>query len=268
MIYFLSTYKRLYFFKPTYILFKTSDHSSVVPVKHVSNIISPISWRQSLPLDWGQYRNRILNMPTLGRQGSSCILGSEIWGESDRSHLQNQRNISNRRLPFPTYRSQYPQHCRCGRQNIRVKGEWTSRAYLECWCRGPSVWSHKWCFEIHMQINYITHWLLAHHLIPVLLSTARNEVPGSVRIVCVASIASDLFGTKKILYEVDEIKNKGNYNRYGLSKLANVLHAKNLNDQYGPKASIPTMGRGRSEQHLFTRDLSILGSIRRFCIDR
>lgn len=99
-------------------------------------------------------------------------------------------------------------------------------------------------FEIHMQINYIAHWLLAHHLMPVLLSTARNEVPGSVRIVCVASNANNLFGTKKILYEVNEVKNAGNYNRYGLSKLANVLHAKNLNDEYGPESKNAKDGKG------------------------
>jgi NAD(P)-dependent dehydrogenase (short-subunit alcohol dehydrogenase family) len=99
-------------------------------------------------------------------------------------------------------------------------------------------------FEIHMQTNYIAHWVLAHHLIPVLLSTTRNGVPGSVRIVYVASDANKLFGTKKILYDVDEIKNSGNYHRYGLSKLANVLHAKTLNDEYGPESQNAKDGKG------------------------
>jgi len=99
-------------------------------------------------------------------------------------------------------------------------------------------------FEIQMQVNYIAHWLLAHHLMPVLLSTARNAVPGSVRIVCVASEANNLFGTKKILYGVDEVKNAGNFGRYGLSKLANVLHAKTLNDEYGPESQNAKDGKG------------------------
>jgi NAD(P)-dependent dehydrogenase (short-subunit alcohol dehydrogenase family) len=99
-------------------------------------------------------------------------------------------------------------------------------------------------FEIQMQVNYLAHWLLAYHLTPILLSTARQAVPGSVRVVCVASDANNRFGTKKILYGVDEVKNAGNYKRYGLSKLANVLHAKNLNDAYGPESQNAKDGKG------------------------
>lgn len=95
-----------------------------------------------------------------------------------------------------------------------------------------------------MQTNYIAHWLLTYHLTPFLLQTARNEGPGSVRVVYVASKANGLFGIKGILYEVEEVKNAGNFQRYGLSKLANVLHAKGLSDKYGPGSQNAREGKG------------------------
>jgi NAD(P)-dependent dehydrogenase (short-subunit alcohol dehydrogenase family) len=100
-------------------------------------------------------------------------------------------------------------------------------------------------FEINMQVNYIAHWLLTYHLLPVLLSTARSSVPGSVRIVCVSSDAHRQFGTKEILYDGEEVKKAGNFGRYSLSKLANVLHAKTLNDEYGPHS--PNAKDGKEE---------------------
>lgn len=46
------------------------------------------------------------------------------------------------------------------------------------------------------------------------------------------------FGVKNILYSEVEVAQFGNFRRYGLSKRANVLHAKSLNDQYGsPRTS-------------------------------
>lgn len=91
-------------------------------------------------------------------------------------------------------------------------------------------------FESQMQVNYLAHWLLTHHLLSVLLTTARIDGPGSVRIVCVSSEGHRSFGVKTMLYSEEEVAKFGNFGRYGLSKLANVLHAKTLNDQYGPNS--------------------------------
>jgi NAD(P)-dependent dehydrogenase (short-subunit alcohol dehydrogenase family) len=100
-------------------------------------------------------------------------------------------------------------------------------------------------FEIQMQVNYIAHWLLTYHLMPLLLSTARVSGPGAARVVCVSSEGHiKPFGTKKILYNLSEVEAAGNFGRYGLSKLANVLHAKNLNDQYGPTSPSARDGKG------------------------
>ena len=91
-------------------------------------------------------------------------------------------------------------------------------------------------FNIQIQTNYIAHWLLANRPIPLLQSTARSDGPGSVRIACTAYEGHANFGVKGMLYSDKEIVAFGPFGRYGLSKLANVLQAKTLNDQYGPKS--------------------------------
>jgi len=99
-------------------------------------------------------------------------------------------------------------------------------------------------YEVQFQVNYIAHWLLTYHLIPILLSTARSSPPGSVRIACVSSEGHNSFGVKKVLYNPTEVEKFGDFGRYGLSKLANVLHAKSLNDQYGPGSQSAKAGEG------------------------
>ena len=99
-------------------------------------------------------------------------------------------------------------------------------------------------FESQMQINYLAHWLLTHNLLPVLLETARVDGPGSARVISVSSEGHRSFSVNKILYADEEIANFGNFGRYGLSKLANILHAKTLNDQYGPSSVHAKEGKG------------------------
>jgi NAD(P)-dependent dehydrogenase (short-subunit alcohol dehydrogenase family) len=100
-------------------------------------------------------------------------------------------------------------------------------------------------FESQMQVNYLAHWLFTYHLLPILLSTARAEGPGSVRVACVSSEGhARPFGVTKILYNKDEIAKFGDFGRYGVSKLANVLEAKSLNDAYGPQSESAKDGKG------------------------
>ncbi|KAE8447093.1 hypothetical protein EG329_011077 [Mollisiaceae sp. DMI_Dod_QoI] len=101
-------------------------------------------------------------------------------------------------------------------------------------------------FEIQMQVNYLAHWLLAYHLLPVLQSTARKEGSGAARIVCVSSHGhrEKPFGVTKMLYDDSEIEKFGNYGRYGLSKLGNVLHAQTLHAEYGPGSENSKQGKG------------------------
>ena len=76
------------------------------------------------------------------------------------------------------------------------------------------------------------------------MSTAQTSGPGSARIASVSSDGHATFGVKGILYSPEEVKNFGDFGRYGLAKLANILHAKTLNEQYGPNSKSAAEGRG------------------------
>ncbi|CZT00264.1 related to dehydrogenases with different specificities (related to short-chain alcohol dehydrogenases) [Rhynchosporium graminicola] len=101
-------------------------------------------------------------------------------------------------------------------------------------------------FESQMQVKYLAHRLLTFHLLPTLLATARGEGLGRVRVVCVSSEGhqKSSFGTTRILYDEDEVKAFRDFGRYGLSKLANVMHAKSLHSQFGPGSESARAGRG------------------------
>jgi NAD(P)-dependent dehydrogenase (short-subunit alcohol dehydrogenase family) len=92
-------------------------------------------------------------------------------------------------------------------------------------------------FESQLQVNYLAHWLLTQKLLPILLETSKSQGPGAARIVCVSSEGHQILPfitTKKMLYTSAEVIAAGPFGRYGLSKLANVLHAKTLTRNHGP----------------------------------
>ncbi|KAH8660318.1 hypothetical protein BX600DRAFT_482245 [Xylariales sp. PMI_506] len=94
-------------------------------------------------------------------------------------------------------------------------------------------------FDIQWQTNYLSHWLLTHHLLPLLISTAAGSSSpreGSVRIINVTSNGHDLFPPKEgIRFDDINLSGASGMMRYGQSKLANVLHAKELHARYGPQ---------------------------------
>jgi len=88
-------------------------------------------------------------------------------------------------------------------------------------------------FEIQMQVNYIAHWLLTYHLLPILLSTSLKDGEGSARVVPVTSEGHRRPWTvTKIPYDETEIKEFGRWGLYGVSKLADILLAKSLHASY------------------------------------
>lgn len=90
-------------------------------------------------------------------------------------------------------------------------------------------------YESQWQTNYLAHALLTHHLLPLLLHTAKSSKPGDVRIVNVSSMGH-AFAPKHGIDFVDINQEKGSlWSRYGQSKLGNILNAIQLNHLYGPK---------------------------------
>ncbi|KAJ5363418.1 uncharacterized protein N7496_009131 [Penicillium cataractarum] len=98
--------------------------------------------------------------------------------------------------------------------------------------------------EAQWQTNYLAHWVLTEHLLPLILQTAKTLPPGSVRIVNLTS--SGHLGAPKggINFKDPSLKDSGPWTRYGQSKLANILHAKVLHKTYGPGSPRARSGEG------------------------
>ena len=80
-------------------------------------------------------------------------------------------------------------------------------------------------YEIQFGTNHMGHALLAHLLLPTLLKTA--EQPGSdVRVINLSSEGHR--AASGITYDQDKLKNSNTWVRYGNAKLANILHAREL----------------------------------------
>jgi NAD(P)-dependent dehydrogenase (short-subunit alcohol dehydrogenase family) len=93
-------------------------------------------------------------------------------------------------------------------------------------------WESQW------QTNYLSHYLLTHLLLPTILATAKVSRPGEVRIVNVTSMGHKMLAPKVGIDFEDLNQVKGSlWSRYGQSKLANILHAKQLNALYGPNGT-------------------------------
>ncbi|KAF2210909.1 hypothetical protein CERZMDRAFT_69134 [Cercospora zeae-maydis SCOH1-5] len=84
-------------------------------------------------------------------------------------------------------------------------------------------------YEIQFVTNHIGHALLTKLLLPTLLKTAAQ--PGSdVRIINVSSAAHMI--APGIVYDQNRLESYMTHRRYGQSKLANILHARELQRRY------------------------------------
>ncbi|OAQ98220.1 hypothetical protein LLEC1_00926 [Akanthomyces lecanii] len=92
-------------------------------------------------------------------------------------------------------------------------------------------------YEIQFQTNYMSHWLLTLHLLPLLQETSAATAQ-LTRVVNVTSDGHERFAPAGGI-EFDDLglESQNAMTRYGQSKLANVLHAKELHRRYGPGAS-------------------------------
>jgi len=98
--------------------------------------------------------------------------------------------------------------------------------------------------EAQWQTNYLAHWVLTEHLLPIMLQTAKMLPSGSVRIVNLTS-AGHLSAPKCGINFPDlSLKDADLMARYGQSKLANILHTKTLHKKYGPGSASAQSGEG------------------------
>ncbi len=77
----------------------------------------------------------------------------------------------------------------------------------------------------------------------MLTETARGCEPGDVRVVDVTSDGHTKFEVKDgIDFEDIGLESQNSMKRYGQSKLANILHARQLNERFGPPRGGPEPG--------------------------
>lgn len=84
-------------------------------------------------------------------------------------------------------------------------------------------------YEIQFGTNHIGHSLLTKLLLPTLLKTA-DQPDSDVRIINVSSAAHMM--APGIVYDQDLLESYITHRRYGQSKLANLLHARELQRRY------------------------------------
>jgi NAD(P)-dependent dehydrogenase (short-subunit alcohol dehydrogenase family) len=90
-------------------------------------------------------------------------------------------------------------------------------------------------YEVQFQTNYLGHYLFTRLLLPLLLSTVKISPKGTVRIVNVSSDDHAKLAPKEGIVFSESCKGRrlSRRARYGMSKLANVLHSKELALRYG-----------------------------------
>ncbi|CAG8930145.1 unnamed protein product [Penicillium salamii] len=98
--------------------------------------------------------------------------------------------------------------------------------------------------EAQWQTNYLAHWTFTENLLPLMLQTSRNLPPGSVRIVNLSSSGHWSAPKCDIDFEDTSLKKYGPWERYGQSKLGNILHTTSLHTRYGPGSQSALGGKG------------------------
>ncbi|KAF1941985.1 NAD(P)-binding protein [Clathrospora elynae] len=92
-------------------------------------------------------------------------------------------------------------------------------------------------YEIQFGTNHMGHALLTKLLLPTLLETARQ--PGAdVRIVTLSSMAHHFALSKGIEFDQVALEHQHTWRRYGASKLANILFARELAERYPSITSV------------------------------
>lgn len=92
-------------------------------------------------------------------------------------------------------------------------------------------------YEMQFGTNHMGHALLAKLLMPTLLATAGRDDAADVRVVAVSSVGHTL-ASKAGLPFADlkgDMQGYGTYQRYGHSKLANILWVRGLEKRVGGK---------------------------------
>lgn len=91
-------------------------------------------------------------------------------------------------------------------------------------------------YEVQFGTNHVGHFLLTKLLLPTLLKTTTKQSDADVRVVTVASAANSMAPATHGLYEAmtstETLLGLSTWQRYGISKAANILFASELARRY------------------------------------
>jgi retinol dehydrogenase 12 len=82
-------------------------------------------------------------------------------------------------------------------------------------------------YELHLGINNIGTFMFTELLTPILVATAKNEPPNTLRVVWVSSHATEMFAHEPVGVPLDNLDyhiDKPQHYKYGISKTGNYLH--------------------------------------------
>eukprot|EP01117_Protostelium_nocturnum_P007278 TRINITY_DN2603_c0_g1_i1.p1 TRINITY_DN2603_c0_g1~~TRINITY_DN2603_c0_g1_i1.p1 ORF type:complete len:324 (+),score=118.65 TRINITY_DN2603_c0_g1_i1:97-1068(+) len=87
-------------------------------------------------------------------------------------------------------------------------------------------------FENQWGTNVVGHFALTKHLLPLLLSTAKESKQGEVRVINTSSYGHNMAPADGVHLEDPNLENYDTWTRYGQSKLGNILISKELTRRY------------------------------------
>jgi len=93
-------------------------------------------------------------------------------------------------------------------------------------------------YEIQFGTNHMGHALLTKLLLPTLLSTAESQPDADVRVVTLSSMGHNMPVSRGIEFDQKALKQESTWQRYGSSKLANILFARELAERYPQITSV------------------------------
>ncbi|KAF2993678.1 hypothetical protein E8E13_001171 [Curvularia kusanoi] len=91
-------------------------------------------------------------------------------------------------------------------------------------------------YEVQFGTNHMGHALFTKLLLPTLLNTKKEH--GEARIVMLSSMGHNIPMTGGIMFDQAKLEQQLTWKRYGQSKLANLLYAQSLAEQYPDLTSV------------------------------
>jgi retinol dehydrogenase 12 len=110
-------------------------------------------------------------------------------------------------------------------QESKLDGLFNNAGVMYVDTKGPQTTPQG--YEMNLGINVLGTFLFTKLLTPILISTAQSEPAGSVRIIWVSSLGTEMQGEKSKGISVDDLEvysTRPPMERYGLSKAGNWLH--------------------------------------------